>query len=109
MIIVIATVYVAAGRRAALLERFLRLVPLVHAESGCLEYGPAVDLETRLPAQGDLDPDRFVVLEKWDSLEALEDHLIAPHMIEYRSDVKGMIDRVELQVLAPVNKISSGS
>ena len=108
MIIVIATVQVTAGRRAELLERFLRLVPLVRAEAGCLEYGPAVDLETRLPAQGDLDPDRFVVLEKWDSLEALEDHLIAPHMIEYRTDVKGMIDGVDLQVLAPVDQTASG-
>jgi len=102
VIIVIATVQAASGRRDELLERFRRLVPEVRAEEGCLEYGPAIDVETHLPAQGDLDPDRFVVLEKWASIEALEAHLIAPHMLAYRSDVKGMIERVDLQVLRPV-------
>ena len=42
MIHVLATVTLQAGRRAEFLDHFHRLMPLVHAEHGCLEYGPAV-------------------------------------------------------------------
>ncbi|MFM8725551.1 MAG: putative quinol monooxygenase, partial [Planctomycetaceae bacterium] len=49
MIHVIAAVTVHPGRRAEFLEHFHRLMPLVHAETGCLEYGPAIDIHTGLP------------------------------------------------------------
>lgn len=102
MIIVIATVFSSPGRRADLLSEFNKVVPLVRQEAGCLEYGPAVDVETSLSAQLEPHPDRFVVCEKWESLEDLEAHLIAPHMLEYRARAKGLVDRVEIQVLQPV-------
>lgn len=102
MVIVIATVFASPGNRSALLNEFQKVVPLVRQETGCVEYGPAIDLPTSLTAQHESNDDRFVVCEKWESLEALEAHLIAPHMLEYRGRVKGLVDRVELQVLQPV-------
>ena len=101
MIHVIAAIEVAAGKREAFLEEFRKLVPLVHAEEGCVEYGPTIDFETNLPAQGDVRPHVVTVVEKWESIEALEAHLIAPHMVDYRGRVKEMVVETKLQILQP--------
>ncbi|MEC8554823.1 MAG: putative quinol monooxygenase [Planctomycetota bacterium] len=99
MIVVIATVDVVEGKRAEFLEHFQALVPLVEDEEGCLEYGPMVDVETSIDAQIDLRPDVVTVLEKWEDLEALEVHLVAPHMMEYRAKVRDLVRSVSLQVI----------
>src|SRR3712207_1337154 len=51
MVHVIATIQLQPGRRDAFLAEFHKLVPLVRAEDGCLEYGPAVDILTGIPVQ----------------------------------------------------------
>jgi quinol monooxygenase YgiN len=101
MIHVIATAELKPGKREQFLAEFHRVVPLVRGEAGCLEYGPAVDLPTGLPAQLPIRDDVVVIVEKWESLEALQAHLTAPHMAEYRSRVKDLVDKVQLQVLTP--------
>ncbi len=101
MIHVIATVETQPGKRAAFIEEFRRVMPAVHAEQGCVEYGPTVDIETSIPAQSDAREDVVVILEKWETLDDLEAHLIAPHMIEYRGRVKDYVSKVTLQILSP--------
>ena len=44
---------------------------------------------------------RIHVHEKWESLQALQAHLQAPHMREYRERVKDFVASVTLQVLEP--------
>lgn len=102
MLHVIATATVKPGQREAFLAEFRKVVPEVLREEGCIEYGPTVDLPTNLPAQGDERPDVVVILEKWESVEALEKHLVAPHMMEYRNRVKDLVESVTLQILKPV-------
>lgn len=102
MIYVIATVELAAGKREAFLAEFRKVVPLVHVEAGCLDYGPAVDVATGLPAQGPPREDVVTIVERWESLDTLRAHLAAPHMAEYRARVKDLVGRVTLQVLQPV-------
>lgn len=99
MIHVIATIEVAAGKRAAFLAEFHRIVPPVRAEQGCIEYGPTVDVVSNIPVQGPLRENVVTVIEKWESLDALKAHLTAPHMIEYRLRVKDLVVGVGLQVL----------
>jgi quinol monooxygenase YgiN len=101
MICVIATIEVAEGRRDDFLAEFRRIVPLVLAEEGCLEYGPMVDVPTELGAQAPARNHVVTVVEKWESVEALEAHLMAPHMIEYRKRVKPLVRGSSLQVLRP--------
>ena len=101
MIHVIAVIEVAAGRRAEFLAEFQKLVPLVHAEQGCLEYGPAVDAQTDLAVQKPMGPNVVVVVEKWESLQALEAHLAAPHMAAYREQVKELVTGATIHVLEP--------
>lgn len=100
MIHVIADIRVAPGRRDDFLAEFRRLIPAVHAEEGCLEYGPTLDASTNIPVQRRLD-DVVTVVEKWSSLAALEAHLAAPHMDEYRERVKEMVLDIELRVIEP--------
>ena len=101
MIHVVATIEVAEGKRDLFLEEFRKLVPLVRDEKGCLEYGPTIDFETNIEAQGGVRPNVVTVMEKWESLEDLEAHLIAAHMIDYRSRVKDWVIGAKLQILQP--------
>jgi len=101
MIYVVATIELAPGKRDAFLEEFRKLVPLVREEQGCIEYGPTIDFETNISAQGEVRPNVVTVMEKWDSIDALEAHLIAPHMVEYRGRVKEIVQGTQLQVLQP--------
>lgn len=101
MIHVIATVETAEGQREAFLAEFRKVVPLVRAEKGCLEYGPAVDVDAGISVQDPLRSNVVTIIEKWDSLEALRAHLGAPHMIEYRTRIQGLVAGVRLQVLQP--------
>ncbi len=101
MIHVIATIKTKPGKRDALLAEFHRIVPMVHAEAGCIEYGPAVDVASGLMVQPPLREDVVVVVEKWSSLDTLKAHTQAPHMVEYRGRVQDLVENVVLQVLTP--------
>jgi quinol monooxygenase YgiN len=101
MIHVIANIEVHAGRREAFLAEFRKLVPLVLAEDGCIEYGPAVDVPSGIGAQQPLRDDIVTVVEKWQGLEHLRQHLAAPHMLDYRAAVKEMVSDTTLFVLEP--------
>lgn len=101
MIHVIATIELAAGQRDAFLAEFRKVVPHVLMEAGCLEYGPTVDAATDIPAQLPPRADAVTIVEKWESVEHLKRHLVAPHMEEYRPRVKPMIVRTTLMILAP--------
>lgn len=102
MIHVIATIEVAEGKREAFLAEFHRLMPLVHAEAGCLDYGPTADVRTDIAAQVPFRSNTITIVERWANLESLKSHLTAPHMLEYRGRVKDLVARVQLHVLEPV-------
>ena len=99
MIHVIATIELHPGKRAAFLQEFYQVMPYVHSETGCFEYGPTIDVQTSIPAQGAAREDVVTVVEKWADLPALELHLQAPHMLEYRTKVKDYVKSVKLHVL----------
>ncbi len=101
MIYVIATIQVVDGRRDDFVQAFRANVPNVLAEDGCIEYEPTVDVETEIPAQPDERSSVVTIVEKWESLESLQAHLIAPHMISFRKTVKEMVQGTSLQVLEP--------
>lgn len=101
MIHVLATIRTAAGRRGDFLAAFRDLVPQVRAEVGCIEYGPAVDLEAPIDGQGPVRDDVVTVIEKWESVAALQDHLAAPHVCRYRDTVKDIVVGLEIRVLQP--------
>ncbi len=101
MIHVIATVELKEDTREKFLEIFRKNVPNVRAEKGCIRYEPTIDVNSGIPAQGELRPNVVTVVEAWESLDALHAHLKAPHMQDYREKVKDYVKQVGLQVLEP--------
>jgi quinol monooxygenase YgiN len=98
---VLAIITTKPGMREAVLEAFRANMPAVHAEEGCIEYGPAIDAEGIGAIQTKLGPDSFVVVEKWESPAHLAAHAAAPHMAAYGAKVREMIASRVIHVLSP--------
>ncbi len=98
MINVIASIRVKPGRLLEFLEIFKSNVPNVKEEKGCIEYLPAIDIDADLPPQV-LDENVVTIIEKWEGLEDLCDHLNAPHMQAYKEKVKDIVEDVSVKVL----------
>lgn len=101
MIHVIATIELKQGQRSVWLAEFNKLIPLVEAEAGCIEYSAAFDVATGLAVQQPVRENVAMVVEKWADVPALKAHLAAPHMAAYRETVKDLIAGVSLQVFQP--------
>ena len=101
MIHVIAVITAKSGKRDEVLKHFRANVPAVRAEQGCIEYGAAIDAEPALPIQTKYGADAFVVVEKWESMDALKAHAAAPHMKEYGAKTKDLLASRVIHVLAP--------
>ena len=101
MVHVIAVITAKPGMRDAILQAFRANVPAVKAEKGCIEYGAAVDAEPALKFQTAFGPDTFLVVEKWESLDALKAHAAAPHMAAYGAKTKDFIAGRVIHVLQP--------
>jgi quinol monooxygenase YgiN len=98
MIHVLAIITAKPGMREAILKEFHANMPAVHAETGCIEYGPAIDAQVSPAKFGD---DAFVVIEKWESPEALKAHAASPHMADYGAKTREMIASRVIHVLSP--------
>ncbi|MGA7265933.1 MAG: putative quinol monooxygenase [Stellaceae bacterium] len=101
MIHVVAIITAKSGMRDAILKEFHANMPAVHAEKGCIEYGPAVDAEGIGSFQAKFGPDTFVVIEKWESPDALQAHGASPHMAAYAAKTRDMIASRTIHVLQP--------
>ena len=101
MISVLASISVKPGKRAEFIELFKANVPNVLAEDGCIEYAPTVDLMPALPRQI-VDENVVTAIEKWESLQALQAHLEAPHMLTFRERVADIVEGVTIKVLQGV-------
>ena len=98
MIHVIASVRVKAGRTPDFLEIFKANMVRVKEESGCIDYFPAVDVDAQLPPQV-LDENTVTIIERWEDLMALHDHLGSPGMLAYKEKVSGIVESVSLRIL----------
>jgi quinol monooxygenase YgiN len=101
MIHVIAVVTAKPGKREEVLKHFRANVPAVRAEKGCIEYGAAVDADPALPVQTKYGADTFVVIEKWESIDALKAHAAAPHMAAYGARTKELLASRVIHILSP--------
>ena len=101
MLHVLAFITAKPGQRAALLAAFNENVPHVRAEAGCISYGAATDAAGFGAFQAQLGPDTFVVVEQWESPEALTAHIAAPHMKDYAAKTKELVANRAVNVLTP--------
>lgn len=98
MITVIAEICVKPGRRAAVLEAIQTLIPAVLNEEGCHQYDAMVDYQAQVPWQ-QTSPDSIYMLERWDSLSHLEQHLRMPHMESHNARIKDDVQDINIQIL----------
>jgi quinol monooxygenase YgiN len=68
-VIVVATVRAKPGAESQLESEFMELIPKVHAEDGCLLYALHRSAS---------DPTELVVIERWSSQAALDQHMTQP-------------------------------
>ena len=102
MIHVVAVITAKPGQRDRILEAFRANRPAVLAEQGCVEYTATVDAEGMPASPGTFGADTFVVIEKWETLDALKAHSVAPHMVAYGAKNKDFIASRVIHVLSPV-------
>jgi len=98
MIHVLAVITAKPGMRESILNEFRANMPAVHAEAGCIEYGPVVDADTSPAKYGD---DTFVVVEKWESPEHLRAHAASPHMAAYGAKTREMVASRVIHIMQP--------
>jgi quinol monooxygenase YgiN len=104
MIRVVAVITAHPGRREEILSAFRANVANVRAEKGCIEYAAHVDAPDIGPVQTKFGPDTFVVLESWESAQALQDHIAAPHMKAYGQRTKDLISSRTIHVLSAIDQ-----
>ena len=82
MIVIVGHARVKPEAREDAIAAATKMQGLSSAEPGCQEYGFwfAVD-----------DPDRMLLLERWDDASALETHLSQPHTAEFGAALGGFV------------------
>lgn len=102
MIHVVAVITAKPGMRESILQAFRANVPAVRAEQGCIEYQAVTDAENALPFQAKIGADTFIVIEKWESMEALKAHAAAPHMAAYGAKTRELVAVRAVHILSGV-------
>ena len=101
MIHVLAVITTKPGQREEILRAFRANVPAVKAEHGCIEYTATVDAANGPASQAPYGPDTFVVIEKWESPEALKAHAASAHMAAYATKTRDLVANRAIHVLSP--------
>lgn len=71
-VMLVISIQTIPGKSHEQIAAYEKLAPIVRGEQGCLQY----DLHAVVG-----DDDRFVLIERWASVEALAAHDVTPHMI----------------------------
>lgn len=98
MIHVIASISIKEGRLEDIKKIYEFFAPKVEIEKGCRMYCPTFDYSTDIQTQVK-DNNVITVIEKWESIEDFKAHLSAPHVLQFREDIKGIVENVSIKVL----------
>jgi quinol monooxygenase YgiN len=98
VIIVIASIVVHDGKRDEYIDAFKGNLPAVHAEAGCVEYFPAIDVNSGMPSQ-QVNANCVTIVEKWQTLSALQAHSTAKHMVAFREQVQALVESTSLKIV----------
>lgn len=101
MVSVLAFISIKPGKRPELIDLLKENIPNVLAEEGCIEYSATIDVTPPLPRQV-VDDNMVTIIEKWESPEALQAHLEAPHMLAYKEQVADIVEGATIRVLEEV-------
>ena len=57
--------------------------------------GRTLDVDTGIAGVPEVREDVITVVEKWESMRALDAHLKSPHMFRYREELRDLVAEVE--------------
>lgn len=81
-VVVIAAMTAVSGQAANLKDAMHALIAPTRAEAGCEQYELHADTD---------NPDRFVFVERWTSMAALEAHRQSPHLLAFREQAPSLL------------------
>ncbi|MDR1967290.1 MAG: antibiotic biosynthesis monooxygenase [Burkholderiaceae bacterium] len=102
MIHVVAVIAAHPGQRAKILEALAANRAAVLAEAGCIEYTTVIDATGLPSSSGTLGADTLMVIEKWESLAALQAHGKSAHMVAYSAKTREFVAKRTIHILEPV-------
>jgi quinol monooxygenase YgiN len=87
---VIAVITAHPGKRQDILDVLLPALPGNLPEKGCIEYTVTTDAEVvgAAHAQTKFGPDTFVIIEKWKSIDHLQEHSSDPEVLDYLKSIE---------------------
>jgi quinol monooxygenase YgiN len=94
VIYVLATIKASPGKAAALITAAQPCIAATRLEDGCISYDYVQDTA---------DPDIVIVIERWTNREALEAHLHAPHLKEWREARKPLVSSTKIEIIHASN------
>jgi quinol monooxygenase YgiN len=101
MVQLVITVMTRPGRTADYVAAFRQLAPRVRLEEGCLEYDIYLDSDDPR-FDNEVRPDTVVLCEKWESIEALQQHTrSSAALVEFRQAVKDIKVDSRYRLLTP--------
>lgn len=92
MIYVVATVRIHPGTLEPFVETAYPAIETTRREAGCILY----DLHASVT-----DPYRLVFIEQWETREAFNAHLEAPHMLALREANKPFVADAKVEIIHP--------
>ncbi len=98
MINVIASIQVKKGKKQEFVNSFKEYAVKVKKEKGCIDYFPAVDVKTGMPVQA-MDENVVTIIEKWESMDALNAHLASPEMQARMKEEADMVEGSSIKIL----------
>ena len=101
MIYGVVSVRVKPGKLQEYLALFKSIAGKVREEKGCVQYVSAMDFEIGAPNQS-LDKNMVTILEKWESLDALQKHLAMPYMGDFFKKEGDYVESAVLKMLQEV-------
>lgn len=100
MIFMIYRITVVPGRREDYLKEFVRVSNEVRRQKGCIEYDIYVD-STDARFDNQRRDDVAVIVEKWETIENLQEHGRSEVMDDFRQRVKELKLISEYELLTP--------
>jgi quinol monooxygenase YgiN len=98
LIHVVVTMIIREGQMPRFLELARQVSAEVRREAGCIAYEYTLDVQSPLPTQEPVQANRLTLIEKWESLEALEAHMSAPHMKLFGPRMQPLRESVAIRV-----------
>lgn len=106
MLTIIAEIKVksAAEHFQRVLTALSNITPTVLKEDGCFAYDILVNHQSNAAYQAPL-LDTIIMLEKWQSMQHLDQHLATAHMQRYQEQVKDDVLAVKISILENGNPV----